>query len=281
MKNNLSTILLVLILIIGLSLILYPSFADWWNSFHQSRAIADYDKILTEMSEEDYTHLFEAAQAYNRALREVQFPLMNHDKVAGYNGILDVTGTGIMGTVTIPKIHVELPIYHGTSEGVLQIAVGHLQGTSLPIGGEGFHAALSAHRGLPSARLFTDLDELELGDIFMLHILDETLTYEVDQIKIVLPYETDELMVQEGRDLCTLVTCTPYGINSHRMLVRGTRIENPEEATVVRVTADAIQIEPLMVAPVLAAPMLLVFFLSVMLPHAPKKENIDLPRQNP
>ena len=276
MKKHFSTILLVLILIIGLSLLLYPSFADWWNSFHQSRAIADYDRILSEMSPVDYSHLFDAADSYNDKLRYVDFPLMHHDKVPGYEDILDITGTGIMGYIDIPKINIELPIYHGTSEGVLQIAVGHIQGTTLPVGGENTHCALSAHRGLPSARLFTDLDKLQVGDIFTLTIVDRVLTYEVDHIKIVLPYETDDLMIVEGEDLCTLVTCTPYGVNTHRMLVRGKRIDNPETAAAIRVPADAIQIEPLIVAPVLAAPMLLTFFLSVMLPKTRKRNEEEM-----
>ncbi|MBQ8835451.1 MAG: class C sortase [Oscillospiraceae bacterium] len=272
MKKHFSTIILVLILLIGLSLVLYPSFADWWNSFHQSRAIAGYDSILSDMKAEDYSHLFEAAMAYNQELRQINFPLMYYDEVEGYNDLLDVTGTGIMGYIDIPKINIELPIYHGTSEGVLQIAVGHVEGTSLPTGGESTHCVLSAHRGLPSARLFTDLDKMEVGDTFTLTIIDRVLTYEVDQILIVLPHEVEPLYVQEGEDHCTLVTCTPYGINTHRMLVRGTRIANVEEAKVRRVTADAVQIEPIIVAPLLAAPILLVLLLALLLPKPKKKE---------
>ena len=270
MKKHSSTIILVLILLIGLSLILYPSFSDWWNSMHQSRAIASYDNILAEMDTEQYDHLFEAALAYNIALRNVNFPLMYYDEVEGYFDLLDVTGTGIMGYIDIPKIDIQSPIYHGTSEGVLQIAVGHIQGSSLPTGGVGTHCALSAHRGLPSARLFTDLDRMEIGDTFTLSIIDRVLTYEVDQILIVLPHEVEPLYVEEGKDYCTLVTCTPYGINTHRMLVRGRRIENAQETSVVRVTADAVQIEPVIVAPILAAPMLLLLFIALMLPKQKK-----------
>lgn len=270
MKKHFSTILLVLILLVGLSLMLYPTFADWWNSFHQSRAIADYDSILDNMSEEDYTHLFDAALEYNRQLSEVNFPLMYYDEVDGYFDLLNVTGNGIMGYIDIPKIGVELPVYHGTSEGVLQIAVGHIQGTSLPTGGEGTHCVLSAHRGLPSAKLFTDLDKMTEGDIFTLTVIDRVLTYQVDQILIVLPSEVEPLYAVEGEDYCTLVTCTPYGINSHRMLVRGTRIDNVEEVKVRRVTADAIQIEPIIVAPFVAAPILLALLVLLLLPK-PKK----------
>lgn len=272
MKKHLSTILLILIFLIGLSLLLYPSFSDWWNSMHMSYAIANYDTALADLTEEDYTHLFDEAVVYNEQIKKIPFPLMYHEQVEGYYDILDVSGTGIIGYISIPKIKVELPIYHGTSEGVLQIAVGHLEGTTLPIGGEGTHAALSAHRGLPSARLFTDLDQMELGDTFTITVLDRLLTYQVDQILIVEPHDVEALYVTEGEDYVTLVTCTPYGINTHRMLVRGTRIENAEEKRIVRVTADAVQIEPVIVAPLVAAPMLLTLLIMLLLPKRKKKK---------
>ena len=276
MKKHITTILLILVLVVGLSLILYPTIADWWNSFHQSRAIADYDAILSEMKEEDYTHLFEAAMAYNEQLRQLKFPLMYYDQVPGYDDLLDITGTGIMGYIDIPSIQVELPIYHGTSEGVLQIAAGHVEGSSLPTGGENTHCVISAHRGLPSARLFTDLDKMQIGDTFTLSVVDRILTYEVDQILTVLPHEVEPLYVQEGEDYCTLVTCTPYGINTHRLLVRGTRIENAEEVVVRRVTADAVQIQPLLVAPMVAAPILLLLLIILILPKPKKKRRPQL-----
>ena len=275
MKKHLSTILLILILLIGLSLLLYPTFSDWWNSFHQSRAIVDYDSALADMEPADYTALFEAAEDYNRRMAEIDFPLMYWEEVEGYEECLNVTGTGIMGYITIEKIGVELPIYHGTSDGVLQVAVGHLEGTSLPVGGESTHCVLSAHRGLPSARLFTDLDKMEQGDVFTLSVLDRVLTYQVDQILIVEPDEVDALYVTEGEDYCTLVTCTPYGINSPRMLVRGRRIENIEEAKIVRVTADAIQIEPIIVAPFLAGPVLLLLIIALIIPKPKKKKRSE------
>lgn len=271
MKKHLSNLLLILILLVGLSLVLYPSFADWWNSFHQSYAIANYDAALADLTEEDYTHLFDEAVVYNEKIKKIAFPLMYYDEVEGYEDILDVSGTGIIGYISIPKIDVELPIYHGTSEGVLQVAVGHLEGTTFPIGGEGFHAALSAHRGLPSARLFTDLDKMEVGDTFTITVLDRLLTYEVDQILIVEPHDVEALYPVEGEDYVTLITCTPYGINTHRMLVRGTRIANAEEKKVIRVTADAIQIEPIIVAPLVAAPMLLTLLIVLLLPKRKKK----------
>ena len=276
MKKHITTILLILVLVVGLSLMLYPTIANWWNSFHQSRAIADYDAILSEMKEEDYTHLFEAAMAYNEQLRQLKFPLMYYDQVPGYDDLLDITGTGIMGYFDIPSIQVELPIYHGTSEGVLQIAAGHVEGSSLPTGGENTHCVISAHRGLPSARLFTDLDEMQIGDTFTLSVVDRILTYEVDQILTVLPHEVEPLYVQEGEDYCTLVTCTPYGINTHRLLVRGTRIENAEEVVVKRVTADAVQIQPLLVAPMVAAPILLLLLIILILPKPKKKRRPQL-----
>ena len=276
MKKRITTILLILVLVVGLSLILYPTVADWWNSFHQTRAIADYDAILAEMKEEDYTHLFEAAREYNEQLRQLKFPLMYYDEVPGYDDLLNVTGTGIMGYIDIPSIQVELPLYHGTSEGVLQIAVGHVEGSSLPTGGENTHCVISAHRGLPSARLFTDLDKLRVGDIFTLTVVDQLLTYEVDQILTVLPHEVEPLYVQEGEDFCTLVTCTPYGINTHRLLVRGTRIENEEIVAVKRVTADAVQIQPILVAPMVAAPILLILLIFLILPKPRKKRRPEL-----
>lgn len=271
MKKHASTILLVLILLIGLSLMLYPSVANWWNSFHQTRAIADYDKMLSDLTTEDYSHLFEDAMVYNETLRNMKFPLMYYDNLEGYDELLNVTGNGIIGYIDIPKIDVELAIYHGTSEAVLQFAAGHVEGTSLPTGGESTHAVFSAHRGLPSARLFTDLDELTVGDTFTLTVIDRVLTYEVDRILTVLPHEVEPLYVVEGEDYCTLVTCTPYGINTHRLLVRGTRIENAKQVTVKRVTADAVQIEPILVAPVVAAPMLLLLLILLMLPKPKKK----------
>lgn len=275
MKKRASTIILIVILVIGLSLILYPTVADWWNSFHQSRAIADYDAHLSNMTQEDYSHLFEDAMAYNQQLRQLKFPLMYYDEIAGYEELLNITGTGVMGYLDIPKINVELPIYHGTSEAVLQFAAGHVEGSSLPTGGESTHSMISAHRGLPSARLFTDLDKLQVGDIFTMTIVDRVLTYEVDQILVVLPYEVEELYVQEGKDYCTLVTCTPYGINSHRLLVRGTRIDNVEQAKVRRVTADAVQISPVLVAPFLAGLIFLALLVVWIFPKPQKKRRRD------
>lgn len=275
MKKNRSNILLILIFIVGLSLLLYPSFADWWNSFHQSRAIASYTETVANMDKEQYDEIWNAAWEYNRALTERANSFrLSDEQQAEYEELLNVGGKGIMGYIKIPAIDVMLPVYHGTDEAVLQVAVGHLEWTSLPVGGEGSHCVVSGHRGLPSAKLFTNLDKLEVGDVFLFRVLDEVLTYEVDQIKVVEPHETDDLLIQPGEDLCTLVTCTPYGINSHRMLVRGHRVENQEQAQLGNVTADAIRIKPVIVAPLLAAPVLL-GLLIVLLPKQKKNRRCD------
>ena len=258
MKKNRSTIILILIFLVGLSVMLYPTVSDYVNQRHQSRALASYDETVNEMSDADYTAYFEAADAYNQRLAATPNSFFTPEQVSGYDETLDVSGTGIMGYITIPRIGVELPIYHCTSDGVLQVAAGHLEGSSLPVGGAGTHAVISAHRGLPSAKLFTNLDELEAGDTFTITVLDRVLTYEVDRISIVLPTETDLLQPVEGQDYVTLMTCTPYGINTHRLLVRGHRVNTRESQKHVRVTADATRIDPIITAPVIALPMLAV-----------------------
>lgn len=274
MKKNRSTIILILIFLVGLSVMLYPTVSDYVNQKNQSRAVASYSEEVENLSDVDYQAYFNAADDYNRRLAETPDAFYRPDEVSGYTDTLDVSGTGIMGYITISKIGVELPIYHGTSDGVLQVAAGHLEGSSLPVGGAGTHAVISAHRGLPSAKLFTNLDELEVGDTFTITVLDRVLTYEVDQISIVLPTETDLLQPVEGKDYVTLMTCTPYGINTHRLLVRGKRIENAENQKHIRVTADALRIEPIIVAPALAVPMLLVLLVVMLaVPHLRKRKN--------
>lgn len=219
---------LVIVLIGGLGLIAYPSVADWWNRMHQSYAVAGYVAKTKDMSKAEKKKLLAAAHDYNRKLASANDRWhMNATQKEQYDNTLDITGTGIMGYVTIPRIKVKLPIYHGTDEGVLQVAVGHLAGSSLPVGGPTTHAVVSGHTGLPSARLFTGLDELKKGDTFAFHVLDETYTYQVDQIKVVLPSDLTALNISTQLDFATLVTCTPYGVNSHRLLVRGHRIPNP------------------------------------------------------
>ena len=275
MKKHGTTIILLFVLIIGLSLLLYPTLADWWNSIHQSRAVASYVEQVANIDEDEYAHIWEEAWEYNRSMngRSNNY-LLSEEQQEVYDQILDIGGLGIMGYIEVPAIGVTLPIYHGTDEAVLQMALGHLEWTSLPVGGESSHCVVSGHRGLPSAKLFTDLDKLVVGDVFMFRVLDEILTYEVDQILIVEPHETEALQIEQGKDLCTLITCTPYGVNSHRLLVRGHRVENQEEAVVVRVTADAAQIEPAIVAPVLAIPMLLLLLIVILIPK-PRKRRYD------
>ena len=273
-KGNYITLLLFLILLAGLSLLLYPSVSDYWNSLHQTRAIATYAEEVANLNQDQYDEIWAAAESYNASLTDrVNAYLLSDAQKEEYQQLLNVSGLGVMGYIEIPSIDCSLPIYHGTEESVLQIAVGHLEWSSLPVGGESTHCVLSGHRGLPSAKLFTNLDKLQTGDIFMLRVLDNVLTYEVDQILIVEPQETEALRIEEGKDYCTLVTCTPYGINTHRLLVRGHRIDNIEEAKTVRVTADAIQIEPLLVAPVVAIPILLLLLILLLLPKQPRKKH--------
>lgn len=261
-KKNWSNIILIVVFFVGLSVLLYPTVSDYWNSLHQSRAIATYSDAVEEMDTSDYERMWAEADAYNEKLYESGHGLgLAEDEKEEYESILDVSGTGIMSYIEIPSIKCSLPIYHGTDEAVLQIAVGHIEGSSLPVGGVNTHCVLSGHRGLPSAKLFSDLDKLEEGDLFMIRTLDQTLTYEVDQIRIVLPEEIDDLKIVEGEDLCTLVTCTPYGINTHRLLVRGHRVANQEDAENIRVTAEAMQVDTRIVAAFVAIPILLVLLI--------------------
>lgn len=240
MKKTVSRILIGAIFLAGLSLLLYPFVANEWNTYRQQRLITGYDDTVAQLEEEgsvDYEAEWEKARAYNAELVPSVLPdsfavaAASEEPDEEYMAALNLAGDGIMGKVEIPKIGITLPIYHTTEEEVLEKAAGHLEGSSLPSGGESTHAVISAHRGLPSASLFTDLDKLEEGDHFLLHILDETLAYQVDKITIVEPDQTEALTVEEGQDLVTLLTCTPYGVNSHRLLVRGHRV--PYEPEVV------------------------------------------------
>lgn len=230
LKKNAITILLVLVMLTGAGVMAYPTFADWWNSFHQSRAVASYVETVEKMDTADYDRVLAEAEAYNRHLCETGILWnMTEEEAAEYNRQLKVEGTDIMGYIDIDRVKIHLPIYHGTDEAVLQVAVGHIAGTSLPIGGEGTHCVVSGHRGLPSAKLFTDIDKLVEGDVFTLTVLNHVATYQVDQIVTVLPTELEVLAIEPGKDYCTLVTCTPYGINTHRLLIRGHRIPNIEK----------------------------------------------------
>ncbi len=253
------TILLILLFLVGLSVMLYPTFSNWWNQREQTRVIAEYDEAVTKMSDEDKQAFFDAAYAYNDALAQLYAPFTNYDQIEGYEETLNIAD-GVMGYITIPKIQVNLPIYHGTSAAVLNVAVGHFQGSSLPVGGETTHAVISAHRGLPSAKLFSDLDQLVEGDTFTITILDEILTYEVDQIRIVLPNELDQLAIVEGEDYVTLTTCTPYGVNTHRLLVRAHRVDTVYPHN-LNVSADAVQIDTMNVVPFIVAPLVLLLII--------------------
>ncbi len=271
-KGTLSTVILILVFLVGLSLLLYPSVSDYWNSLHQSRAIAQYAEQVANLNDELYAKLLDDAYNYNKTLlQRGDLHILSDEERAEYQSLLNIAGNGILGYIEIPLIGCSLPIYHGTDDSVLQSAVGHIEGTSLPVGGAGTHCVLSGHRGLPSARLFTDLDKLDIGDTFVLRVLDETLTYEVDQILIVLPHEVYALDIDPEQDYCTLITCTPYGVNSHRLLVRGHRVENQEEAKTIRVTADAMQIKPLIVAPLVAVPMLLILLIALLISTRKKR----------
>ena len=260
-----ATLLLTITFMIGVFLIAYPTAADWWNSFHQTQAIAKYSKKVANMERESFEQLLEEAEEYNAKLvgQKHRFVLTDSQKKE-YNRVLDVDGTGIMAYIDIPKIDVSLPIYHGVNQDVLQVAIGHIEGSSLPVGGKGTHSVVSGHRGLPAARLFTHLDQLEAGDKFMVQVLNRTITYEVDQIRIVLPEEFQDLEIDPQKDLMTLVTCTPYKVNSHRLLVRGHRVEN-DIPNAANITADALLYKPYYVAPIVAAPILLILLIMMLI----------------
>lgn len=268
MKKDKVGIILVLMLFIGVCVLLYPALSQYWNSKTQTMAVDNYQQTLEKIKQEDNTAIFEAAENYNAQLWQLDEPLLQYSQLQGYNDILNISGTGIMGYITIDKLGVELPIYHGVSAEVLNIACGHIEGTSLPVGGQNTHCVLSAHRGLPHARLFTDLDKMELGDIFTITVLDKVFTYQVDQIKVVAPDEVGYIQISSGEDNCTLLTCTPYGINSHRLLVRGTRVENA--APKIYVTSNAYRIDSLVATPVVAAPMLLILLIALMVKYRKK-----------
>ena len=274
MRSRKALIFLTLGFLIGISVLLYPAFSNYWNSKTQSRAIVDYEAVLEYLDPEDYTVIFQTAYDYNKALSESNYQFHDYQNIPGYYEALKIEGTSIIGYVKIDKISVEIPIYHGTSEDVLNKGVGHLEGSSLPVGGESTHSVMSAHRGLPSARLFTDLDRIELGDTFQIIVLDQVLTYQVDQIKVISPRALEDLLIVDGMDYCTLFTCTPYGINTHRLLVRGIRIETIVERPVIYVSNDAFRIEPILVMPAVAAPMLLIFLIHLMVKYRepPKKK---------
>ena len=267
MRKHKTVIFLTIGFLVGICVLLYPAFSDFWNSKTQSRAITDYESVLDNLDENDYNAIFERAHAYNKALYETNYPLIDYKNVPGYYDTLRITDNDMIGYLKIDRIGVELPIYHGTSDDVLNRGVGHLEGSSLPIGGENTHSIMSAHRGLPSSKLFTDLDRMEIGDTFQIIVLDQVLTYQVDFIKTIEPNDVSDLQIIKGRDYCTLFTCTPYGINTHRLLVRGVRIETAKEKPIIYVSNEAFRIEPLLVTPAVAAPMLLVLLIHLLVKY--------------
>ena len=273
--KKLSTVLLIATFVAGLSLLLYPTVSNYWNTLHASRAVATYVDAVQNMGEDKRREMLQKAIDYNKSLTsDNQRLTISSARRQEYESILDVDGNGMIGYIEIPNVNITLPVYHGTNDDVLQIAVGHLDWTSLPVGGTSTHCVLSGHRGLPSAKLFTNLDQVKEDDTFVIRVLDEVLTYEVDQIRIVEPAAVDDLMIENGKDYCTLVTCTPYGVNSHRLLVRGHRVENESES--IRVTSEAIQIEPLIVAPAIAIPTLIIIFVLLIASSNKKKKKQKL-----
>lgn len=255
-SNVISTIVLIIMLLVGLSVMLYPTISDWWNTREQRAAVARYNDVVADMDDGETERLLNEAHEYNEKLAGVFAPFTNYDQISGYEDILNISGTGVIGYISIPFIKIELPIYHGTSEEVLNIAAGHLQGSSLPVGGKNTHAVISAHRGLPSAKLFTDLDQLVVGDTFTITVLGEVMTYEIEKILTVKPEEVDKLAIIPDGDYVTLMTCTPYGINTHRLLLRSHRIETTYHYD-AKVVADAVQVDPILAVPAISAPLVI------------------------
>ena len=275
MRKHKTVIFLTIGFLVGICILLYPAFSDFWNSKTQSRAINDYESVLDNLDENDYNAIFERAYAYNKALYETKYPLVDYKDVPGYYNTLSITDNDMIAYLKIDRIGLELPIYHGTSDDVLNKGVGHLEGSSLPVGGENTHCVMSAHRGLPSSKLFTDLDRVEIGDAFQIIVLDQILTYQVDFVKVIEPTDVSDLQIIEGGDYCTLFTCTPYGINTHRLLVRGVRIETIKEKPIIYVSNEAYRIEPLLVTPAVAAPMLFVLLIHLLVKYREPPKNVQ------
>ena len=272
-RDIIVTVVFGFIFLASLSVMLYPTFANWWNQNMVSHSISTYKEAAAEIDNSKTEEMLAEARDYNEKLSKLYAPFTNFDSIPGYDDILNISGTGIMGYVSIPSIKVELPIYHGTSEGVLQIASGHIQGSSLPVGGASTHAVISGHRGLPSARLFTDLDQIVEGDTFTINVLNEVYTYEVERILIILPNETEKLAIFPGEDIVTLMTCTPYGVNSHRLLIRGHRIETVYDKK-IKIGADALQVDSMKVIPVVFVPLLMLLLVFWRITGSPKRIRI-------
>lgn len=272
MRKRKTTIIMIIFFFIGLLTLFYPSLSNYYNEKKQSRMISNYENIINSNNFIDFEKEKESAINYNIALSKIKEPLLNYDRLNNYYDLLNINKNGMMGYITIEKIKVELPIYHGTSNEVLNSSVGHIEGSSLPIGGLTTHSVLSAHRGLPSAKLFTNLDRLEIGDTFKITILDEVLTYQVDKIVIVKPNNRDNIKIEENKDYITLLTCTPYGINTHRLLVRGVRIENTKKKSYI--TTEGFKINNLIVVPILSTPIILLLLIITIIKPV-KRVNIN------
>jgi sortase A len=263
MKKHKVTIIMITLFFIGLLTLFYPTLSNYYNEKNQSKTIYNYENILNEKNKIDFDKLKEDAINYNKELSELTEPLLSYENIQNYNELLNINNDGMIGYLTIDKIKVELPIYHGISNEVLNSSVGHLEGSSLPIGGNSTHSVLSAHRGLPSAKLFTDLDKLEVGDIFKITVLDEVLTYEVDKIVIVSPSDREYLKIEEDKDYVTLLTCTPYGINTHRLLVRGARVTENTKKNYI--TTEGFRINRMIVIPIVALPIIVLLLLIILI----------------
>ena len=271
MKKRSSTLVLILVFLLGLCILLYPLVANWWNGKAQYQVINDYENVLQQVPETDYSQFFHEAEIFNEKLASNHSPLILPVSLEeDYKNALKLPGTDVMAYINIEKLRVELPIYHGTSSSVLAVGVGHLEGTSLPVGGPGTHCVLSAHRGLPSSKLFSDLDQMEVGDLFTIKVLDRLMTYQVEEIQIVLPRELDTLGIEPGEDYVTLVTCTPYGINTHRLLVKGHRVDNVKIKPQVYVPNEANKVDPLIVTPIVAIPLLILMMIAVSIKYRKK-----------
>lgn len=256
MKRKIANILFGILFLIGFGILIYPTVSDQWNTYRQNQLISSYESQVSDLTEEDFTDEWKKAEAFNSNLTQNNLygDVFGEDekdiRTTEYWKVLNVAGDGVMGYLSIPKINIKLAVYHGTADDVLQTGVGHLNGTKLPIGGESTHSVLAAHRGLPSARLFTDIDQMKKGDMFYIHVLDEILAYQVDEILDMVDKDDREtldkaLQIEQGKDQVTLFTCTPYGVNSHRLLVRGIRVpyngEEEVETTVVDSMLKSVQ----------------------------------------
>lgn len=272
MRKHISTIIMAIIFLTGLSLLLYPTVSNFWNSKHQTQVVAEYSDRIEKMGTREKKQALEQAEKYNQTLvSDAKRFTPSEEQEALYKSLLNADGTGMMGYITVPEIKCKLAIYHTVDDSVLQVGIGHLEGSSLPVGGKGTHCVLSGHRGLTSAKLFTDLDKLQKGDIFLLHIYDQVFTYEIDQIRIVEPGDYGPLEIEEDKDLCTLLTCTPYGINTQRLLVRGKRIAN-RAGDDSRITSDAVKVNTVVVAIIISIPLLIISFIVVDMASRPSRK---------